>query len=142
MVDHLPFQVCTADSPVQEKDFIRSYIAEAKQFNPTISPALTEFIVSTYVEMRREQGETGEAVTYITARSLLAILRLSTALARLRGRNEVNKDDVEEAIRLTHASKASILDKRSETAGGRRNITNEIFKIIQALAEEGQNPEG
>ena len=51
--------------------------------------------------------------TTLTARQLLSILRLSQALARLRLANTVSHEDVDEAIRLIHASKSSLDDDSS-----------------------------
>lgn len=57
-------------------------------------------------------------MTFTSARNLLSILRLSTALARLRLSNIVEKDDVNEAIRLLEMSKHS-LKPTFETRGYR-----------------------
>lgn len=48
--------------------------------------------------------------SYTTARTLLAILRLAQALARLRFSEQVAQGDVDEAIHLMHMSKESLLD--------------------------------
>ncbi len=60
------------------------YIAECKKHQPVVPEELTEHIVSTYVQMRKEARESSGAVnqTFTSARTLLAILRLSTALVR------------------------------------------------------------
>jgi len=55
--------------------------------------------------------------TAMTARQLLSILRLGQALARLRFSDYVAREDVDEAIRLTHMSKASLTDEDFHTAG-------------------------
>jgi len=47
-------------------------------------------------------------MTFTSARNLLGILRLSTALARLRLSDSVEKDDVAEALRLLEMSKDSL----------------------------------
>ena len=56
----------------------------------------------------------------MTARALLSILRLSQALARLRFAESVDAADVDEAIRLTYMSKASLQDvtTNGNQAGG------------------------
>ena len=54
----------------------------------------------------RRNGQTDQAV--MTARQLLSILRLGQALARLRLANEIGSDDIDEALRLTKASKSSL----------------------------------
>ena len=58
------------------------YIASCKQKQPVIPETLTDHIVSTYVGMRREarNNKGGINQTYTSARTLLALLRLSTAL--------------------------------------------------------------
>ena len=58
------------------------YIASCKQKQPVIPETLTDHIVGTYVGMRREarNNKGGINQTYTSARTLLALLRLSTAL--------------------------------------------------------------
>lgn len=70
-------------------------------------PALADYLVGAYVEMRKE-ARNNRDMTYTSARTLLAILRLSTALARLRLHREVDRSDIDEAMRLMEASRASI----------------------------------
>lgn len=60
-----------------------------------------------YVQLRIEARNSID-VTFTSARNLLGILRLSTALARLRLSGIVEKDDVNEAIRLMEMSKSSL----------------------------------
>ena len=57
--------------------------------------------------MRKEARNSKDA-TFTSARTLLSILRLSTALARLRLVDVVEKDDVNEAMRLMEMSKDSL----------------------------------
>ncbi len=60
------------------------YISECKKHQPVVPENLTEHIVATYVQMRKEARENSGAVnqTFTSARTLLAILRLATALVR------------------------------------------------------------
>lgn len=57
----------------------RRYIAACKEKQPLIPEALTDYIVSAYVEMRKE-ARTNRDTTFTSARTLLAVLRLATAL--------------------------------------------------------------
>lgn len=59
--------------------------------------------------MRQESLTAGATFGFTSARSLLAILRLSQALARLRCSNEVNRDDIVEARRLASLSGACLM---------------------------------
>lgn len=68
-------------SHIQSLQFFlhRRYIAACKEKQPLIPEALTEYIVSAYVEMRKE-ARTNRDTTFTSARTLLAVLRLATAL--------------------------------------------------------------
>jgi DNA replication licensing factor MCM7 len=101
--------------------FIKLYISLARAIEPHVPEELTSYIVETYVELRADSGgdqQSGQQhsskargdQTVITARQLLSILRLCQALARLRFRTQVTSDDVDEAKRLMHMSKASLID--------------------------------
>lgn len=59
--------------------FHRRYIAMCRERQPTVPESLADYITAAYVEMRREARASKDA-TYTSARTLLAILRLSTAL--------------------------------------------------------------
>jgi len=65
---------------------MRRYIMACKRRNPVVPPTLSERLVGAYVELRNEARNmdirnTGDK-TFTSPRSLLAILRLSTALVR------------------------------------------------------------
>ena len=57
----------------------RRYITACKEKMPTIPVELTDYIVSAYVEMRKEARNSRDT-TFTSARTLLAVLRLGTAL--------------------------------------------------------------
>lgn len=104
---------------VVDAKVIRGHIAAARQVNPTVPTdgSLTEYLVSNYVAMRaREVREGRDAREYTSPRVLLSVLRLAQAVARLRLSAIVERDDVDEALRLMEASKASL----GEGGRGRR----------------------
>lgn len=90
-----------------DMNLMRRYIALCKRKEPTIADELTEYIVGAYVELRRE-ARNSKDMTFTSARNLLGILRLSTALARLRLADLVDRNDVAEALRLLEMSKDSL----------------------------------
>eukprot|EP00058_Branchiostoma_floridae_P007781 XP_002593269.1 hypothetical protein BRAFLDRAFT_123634 [Branchiostoma floridae] len=100
-------------TPIDMK-LMRRYIALCKTKNPVIPEDLTDYITGAYVEMRKEARNNKDS-TFTSARSLLAILRLSTALARLRLVDVVEKDDVNEAMRLMEMSKDSLVGQEEGT---------------------------
>ncbi|NXT00238.1 MCM7 factor, partial [Jacana jacana] len=94
---------------------MRRYIAMCKRKQPVVPEALADYITAAYVEMRKEAWASKDT-TYTSARTLLSILRLATALARLRLGGVVEKEDVNEAMRLMEMSKDSLLgDKRQQS---------------------------
>lgn len=90
-----------------DMNLMRKYIMLCKRKNPIIPTELTDYIVGAYVELRRE-ARNSKDMTFTSARNLLGILRLSTALARLRLSDAVEKNDVAEALRLLEMSKDSL----------------------------------
>ncbi|TDG53061.1 hypothetical protein AWZ03_000604 [Drosophila navojoa] len=116
---------------------MRRYINLCKRKNPTIPDELTDYIVGAYVELRRE-ARNQKDMTFTSARNLLGILRLSTALARLRLSDRVEKDDVAEALRLLEMSKDSLNQIHEHQKGHVPNTSDRIFAIVRELAGSGK----
>jgi len=117
-----------------DMNLMRRYIALCKEKIPTVPRELTEYIVSAYVEMRKEARHSRD-MTFTSARTLLGVLRLSTALARLRLAEVVEKEDVDEAMRLMEMSKASL--NNEEPAARKPQAQDAIYSMIREMA--GQN---
>ena len=118
-----------AATQTQQSDFflppavLRAYVARAKQCSPSVPESLTEYIAAVYAEMRAEEAAASVPHSYTTARTLLSILRLAQALARLRFAEQVGQAEVDEALRLMRMSKHSLLDD-SYTGGGNNGGNN------------------
>jgi len=82
-----------------------------------------------------------EGYHYITPRSLLAILRLAQALARLRFNDEVEQIDVDEALNLIESSRESILcdDTDKRELSQRKDIHSNIFTYFRELCTQHNN---
>ncbi|XP_059620171.1 DNA replication licensing factor Mcm7 [Phlebotomus argentipes] len=117
-----------------DMSLMRRYINLCKRKTPVVPPELTEYIVNAYVELRRE-ARNNRDMTFTSARNLLGILRLSTALARLRLANEVEKDDVAEAIRLLEMSKDS-LNQMDQRTGWVMNTSDKIYALIREVSRD------
>jgi len=115
---------------------MRRYIALCKKQTPVVPAELSNFIVGCYCEMRKESrdAENKHSTTFTSARTLLAILRLSTALARLRLVDVVEKADVNEAMRLMEMSKDSLKQKQDPTNKGKKEV-DRIYDFIRSIAE-------
>jgi DNA replication licensing factor MCM7 len=97
-------------------EFFRQWIAYAREYTPLVPESLKDDIVSKYAEMRatERQDRWDERKTYTTPRQLLSILRLAQAHARLRLRDEVDRKDFEEAIRLMTVCRDTVTPEASK----------------------------
>ncbi|NXF60044.1 MCM7 factor, partial [Ciccaba nigrolineata] len=111
---------------------MRRYIAMCKRKQPVVPEALADYITAAYVEMRKEAWASKDT-TYTSARTLLGILRLATALARLRLVDVVEKEDVNEAMRLMEMSKDSLLGDKGQQSRVQRPA-DAIFAAVRELA--------
>ncbi|KAH0619393.1 hypothetical protein JD844_025951 [Phrynosoma platyrhinos] len=113
----------------------RRYIAMCKRKQPTVPESLADYITAAYVEMRKEAWASKDT-TYTSARTLLGILRLATALARLRRVDVVEKEDVNEAMRLMEMSKDSLLADKGQPSRTQRP-SELIFAAIREMVPAG-----
>lgn len=106
---------------------------------------VSDYVVKAYVRLRKlhkDQEEKDKLHTYTSARTLLAVLRLSQALARLRFAQQVGIEDVDEALRLLEVSKESLLDDSDRDRENDRSITSTIYRQIRDMAIGHADPIG
>lgn len=123
-------------------EFIRGYISSVIGIEPVIPKDIHNYIVQSYVDRKKRSKEckgTGADSGYITPRTLLGIIRISQALAKIRNSNFVSQNDVEEALRLLEASRQSI---ENDTSGDARmneqfheniDTMSKVFSIIREM---------
>merc|ERR1712186_89725 len=118
---------------------MRRYIAMCQKQVPLIPPELRDYIVGCYCELRKESRaeENKNTTTFTSARTLLAILRLSTALARLRTVDTVQKEDVNEAMRLMEMSKDSLALGIEDRPGKTKSAIDRIYDAIREMVPTG-----
>ncbi|MCJ1330588.1 Mcm2-7 hexameric complex component [Thelotrema lepadinum] len=117
---------------------VREYIAQSRTYRPTVPKEVSDYMVGAYVRMRqghkRDEG-TKKQFSYTSPRTLLAIIRLSQALARLRFSTEVLTDDVDEALRLVEVSKASLYNEANK--GEDQSASSKIYGLVRGMRESG-----
>ena len=125
-----------------DENFIRSYIAQAKKSQPIIPSDLHNYLVQKYVEKRKtEKEDDKEGYQYITPRSLLAVIRLAQALAKLRMEDKVMQLDIDEALRLVQVGQSTI-NKKGENSlvniekPKKQDAKSQIFNIISELCKK------
>jgi DNA replication licensing factor MCM7 len=103
---------------------------------------VSSYIVDSYVRLRKQSkhdAQNDRAHTHTSARTLLGVLRLAQALARLRFAAAVLHADVDEALRLMEASKESLRDDDDDGDGAGadadRSDTSRVYRIIKDMAQ-------
>ncbi len=85
--------------------------------------------------MSKDDEAQNKAHSYTSVRTLLGILRVAQALARLRTSNVVDHSDVDEALRLMECSKASLYDDDDAEHEPDRSATSQIIRVIKAMKD-------
>ncbi|KAG0320782.1 Mcm2-7 hexameric complex component [Linnemannia gamsii] len=143
---HMHNQAPKMEFEAYSASLMRQYIAAARQKRPTVPKAVSEHIVDAYVQSRQNgkaERESGQEFTYVSARTLLGVLRLAQAMARLRFSDVVSVEDVNEALRLIDVSKASLYDQEGGQNGrdGRnyQSPTDRIYDIIRTMSKDPED---
>ncbi|KAL9085510.1 MAG: hypothetical protein Q9165_007555 [Trypethelium subeluteriae] len=117
---------------------VRQWVARARSYRPVVPKGVSDYCVGAYVRMRQQQkrDEGGKKqFTHTSPRTLLGILRLSQALARLRFAEEVITEDVDEALRLVEVSKASLYESGRER--GDQTSSSKIYNLVRGMRASG-----
>lgn len=126
------------DDVVFSPQEVRQWVARARSYRPTIPKPVADYMVGAYVRMRQQQKRDESAkrqFSHASARTLLGVVRLSQALARVRFSETVVTEDVDEALRLIEVSKASLYEN---TRGqGDQTPSSKIYHLIRGMAASG-----
>jgi len=117
---------------------VRQWIARARTYRPVLAANVAAYLEGSYVRLRQQQKReeaNSKQFAHTTPRTLLGLIRLAQALARLRFAAEVVTEDVDEALRLVEVSKASLYESRG--AGGDQTPSSKIYHLIRAMAASG-----
>ncbi|KAF9669264.1 hypothetical protein SADUNF_Sadunf14G0089700 [Salix dunnii] len=112
-----------------EPSVLRAYISAARRLSPYVPKELEEYIATAYSSMRQEEAKSNTPHSYTTVRTLLSILRISAALARLRFSGIVAQSDVDEALRLMQMSKFSLYSDDRQRSG--LDAISDIYSILR-----------
>ncbi|KAG4306026.1 hypothetical protein PORY_000014 [Pneumocystis oryctolagi] len=110
-------KVNESKTPLVPFELLTSYISYAKQnIHPVLNKEAADELVRAYIEMRKlgEDFKASEKRITATTRQLESMIRLSEAHAKMRLSNEVNLQDVQEAVRLM---KSAIKDYATDASG-------------------------
>lgn len=99
-------------------------------------PEVSSYIVDSYVRLRKmskEDEKANKSHTYTSARTLLGVLRLAQALARLRFADSVEHSDIDEALRLMECSKESLQDDAEKEYEPDKSAVSQIYRLIKSM---------
>ena len=136
LAEHVAFVHMFNKHPTNEFETIdeqtmRQYISIARQYKPVITKEVNDYVVSIYIKLRQDskKNETSKKFfSHTSPRTLLGILRMSQALARIRFSNIVEINDIDEALRLINIAKNSLYDDNNEIE---ETSQEKIFTIIK-----------
>ncbi|KAL9148582.1 hypothetical protein ABFS82_12G050800 [Erythranthe guttata] len=112
-----------------EPSVLRAYISAARKLSPVVPRELEVYIASAYSSIRQEEAKSNAPHSYTTVRTLLSILRISAALARLRFSHQVAQSDVDESLRLMQMSKFSLYSDDRHKSG--LDAISDIYSILR-----------
>lgn len=121
-----------------EPSRMREFIAFAKTRRPVLAQEVHEYVVQAYIRLRQDskrEMDSKFSFGQATPRTLLGIIRMAQALAKLRLADSVDIEDVEEALRLLRVSKESLYQENRQTRED-ANPTTKIFTIIKKMSQE------
>lgn len=117
---------------------MREYIAVAKSKRPVMRSEVNEYVIQAYIRLRQDskrEMDSKFSFGQATPRTLLGIIRLAQALAKLRLMDTVEIEDVEEALRLIKVSKESLYQDNNRRRE-EENPTTKIFTIIKKMSQD------
>ncbi|URD91268.1 MCM [Musa troglodytarum] len=112
-----------------EPSVLRAYISTARRIAPSVPRELEEYIATAYSSIRQDEAKSNAPHSYTTVRTLLSILRISIALARLRFSETVAQSDVDEALRLMQMSKFSLYSDDRQKSG--LDAISDIYSVLR-----------
>ncbi|KAJ2779898.1 DNA replication licensing factor MCM7 [Coemansia javaensis] len=129
-----------------DMDLLRHFVAAARARCPALPRAVADYVVGAYVQLRQQHkaalaaaaggaapAHARSAIGSTTPRTLLAILRLAQARARVRGADAVATDDVDEALRLMDAAHVTLDARPAGAAMGDRAPRADPVSAIYAI---------
>lgn len=120
-------------------EVMRAYVAIARQVRPVLTPEVCDYLVGLYVGIRERAGQEAKEEVKTTPRTLLSLIRLSTALARIRLCEEVSTADVDEADRLLGSATMSLNAEKRSRQEKRQNYKDYIYVIISQMLNASPN---
>uniref|UniRef100_A0A0K0F4X2 DNA replication licensing factor MCM7 n=1 Tax=Strongyloides venezuelensis TaxID=75913 RepID=A0A0K0F4X2_STRVS len=138
LASHITFVHMNEKQPEQDgrtplsMNFMRKYIAICKKKNPIVSQGLSQRLVDMYADIRKHARSSNDS-TYTSPRILLGVIRMATAVARIRLADEVTMEDIEEAIRLMEVSKSSLQPDDTRGVNRYEHVWDNVFAIIRDL---------
>ncbi|QPG75340.1 hypothetical protein FOA43_002693 [Brettanomyces nanus] len=118
---------------------MRQFISMARRFRPVITAEVRDYVVQQYIKMRKESKKYENSKFFFghaTPRTLLGILRMSQALARVRFSNEVDVSDVDESLRLVNVARQSLSDNSDNSEDAKESDASKVFSLVREKIQD------
>lgn len=134
---HVSSEHQTLQQDIFTTEELKNIIAYARSFNPTVPDELHEEMIQYYKDMRQKNKNQEKSMEYcyVTPRTLLSLIRLAQAHAKLRFSDLVNMEDIKEAILLMESARSQLEDQKGKNFGskmkkGEDNPSGKIYKKL------------
>ncbi|ORY91136.1 MCM2/3/5 family-domain-containing protein [Syncephalastrum racemosum] len=126
---------------ILKSSFVKKYIYYAKsQIEPVLSKDATDTIISEYTSLRNDQDDPDKKKTApVTARTLETLIRLSTAHAKARLSNKVQKKDAKSAAEILRFAMFKEVVRKTRTK--RRRVAEDGSDMETESGEEDMDSE-
>eukprot|EP00792_Barthelona_sp_PAP020_P005594 TRINITY_DN2720_c0_g1_i1.p1 TRINITY_DN2720_c0_g1~~TRINITY_DN2720_c0_g1_i1.p1 ORF type:complete len:753 (+),score=196.28 TRINITY_DN2720_c0_g1_i1:37-2295(+) len=119
---------------------LRAFISHAREYSPSVPVELTNSVADEYVSIRQAErlnhrNPNKGMVGHTSPRSLLTVLRLSQALARIDLAREVSQEHINEALRLISSAQASLAPSVSRQ---KKDPKLEVYNIVKSMVNQSE----
>lgn len=130
-IHRFPDENAPNDFDAVDMKVLRRYIGLCQLKNPVVPDNLGPKLIDIYIDIRnRKRAACSRDALFTSPRCLLAVIRLSTALARLRLADTVVEEDIDAAVELYNCSRDSI-----EGATTGKTLSKTILELLRGMVE-------
>lgn len=118
------------------EDFLRKYLVYASQKEPQLTTKAREYLIKYYPKIRSENGDNNENIVLSDPRMLESFTRLSSAISKLKLKDDITEQEVNEAIELVNYSLHNVGQDIGNLRGYSTNKDKENREKILAIIKE------
>lgn len=132
------FTIRDNGTTILDQKALMIYLQEVKKLRPSLSSEASELISKSFVDLRQEKG----GINLVTCRVLETMIRLATAIAKLRYKTTVSSSDAYDAVSLVRKSLFFEVHSEQTVAKKQRMDGSNLNKLVldQLMKYQNNNP--